>query len=85
MCHVWADIHEVGNAVTALTFGITLEEFANLEEQHDEDGLGELRLSARKEADAEGADGSDGHEEMLVKDIALGDAFPCFMQCFVAY
>ena len=85
MCHVGTDIHEVGNAVTALTFGIALEEFANLEEQHDEDGLRIFCLGTRQETDAQGSDGSYRHEEMFVEHVALRDAFPCFVQCLVTY
>ena len=73
------------DTVAALALSIALEEFANLEEEHDEDSLWKLRLRARQETDAEGADSSDRHEEMLVEHLALHDALPCFMQRLVAY
>ena len=78
-------IHEVGNAVATLALGVALKEFANLEEQHDEDGLRELGLSTRQEADAEGTDGGHRHEEMFVEHVALGNAFPCLVQRLMAY
>ena len=44
MGHVGADIHQVADACTTLSFGIALEEFPYLEEKHDEDGLRKLCL-----------------------------------------
>ena len=85
MRNIWTDIHQVGNTFAALALGIALEEFTDLEEEHDEDGLRELRLCPRQETDAKGADGGDGHEEMLVEGIALQDALPSLMQRLVAY
>ena len=73
------------DAVAALALGITLEKFANLEEEHDKDGLRELCLSPRQEADAESADGGDGHEKMLIEHLTLSDALPRFMERFVTY
>ena len=83
MRHVWPDVHQMGDARTALAFGIALEELTDLEEEHDEDGLGELRLSPGQETDAEGTDGSDRHEEMLVEGITMGDSLPRFVQGLV--
>ena len=59
MYHIRSDVHEVGNALTALSLGIALEQLSHLEEQHDEDSLRKLRLGTRQETDAEGTDG--GH------------------------
>ena len=55
--------------------GIVLKQFANLEEQHDEDGLGKLRLHSRQEADEQRTDSGDAHEQVLVERLALEDAF----------
>ena len=85
MRNIRSNVHQVGNAVAALPLGITLKEFANLKEQHDEDGLWELRLGTWQETDAKRTDSGDGHQEVLVEHIALGDAFPRLMQCFVPY
>ena len=79
MGDVWTDVHEVGDAVAALAFGIALEEFTDLEEEHHEDGFWELRLSPRQETDAEGANGGNGHEEMLVEHLTLSDTLPGLM------
>ena len=75
----------MGDALSALSFSIALKEFTHLEEEHHEDGLRELRLCPRQEADAEGADGSNRHQEVLVEGIAVGDTLPSLMQRFVAY
>ena len=71
MSNVGANIHQMGDAITTLTLGIALEELANLEEEHDKHCLGVLRLSTRQETDAEGTDGGDRHEEVLVEGVAL--------------
>ena len=85
MSHIWTDIHQMGDTVAALAFGVTLEEFANLEEKHHENGLRKFVLGTRKEADAESSDGGNRHEEMFIERIATGDTFPSLMQCLVAY
>ena len=82
---VGPDVHQMSDAITALTLGIALEEFANLEEEHDEDRLRKLRLSAWQETDTKGTDGGDRHEEMFIEHLALSNALPCFMERFVAY
>ena len=69
-------IHQMGDTVAALALSITLKEFAYLEEEHHEDGLWELRLCPRQESDAQSADGSNRHEEMLVEGIALHNTLP---------
>jgi hypothetical protein len=66
----------VGDAVTGLALSIALEEFADLEEEHHEDSLGVLGLGTREETDQQGSDGSDGHEEMFVEGVAVGDSLP---------
>ena len=76
MSDVWPDVHQMCNALATLSLSIPLKEFAHLEEKHHEDGLGELRLCPRQESDAQSADGSNRHEEMLVEGIALHNALP---------
>ena len=76
MGDVGTDVHEVGDAVTGLALSIALEEFADLEEEHHEDSLGVLGLGTREETDQQGSDGSDGHEEMFVEGVAVGDSLP---------
>ena len=61
----------MSDAVAAFAFGVTLEEFADLEEEHHEDGLRELGLRARQEAYAEGADGGHRHQEVFVEGLAV--------------
>ena len=84
MGDVGADVHQVGDALAALSLGIALEQLADLEEQHDEHRLRELRLGTRQEADGEGADGGYRHEEMLVEGIAVDDALDSLLQRVVA-
>ena len=76
MRYIRSDIHQMCNALATLSLGIALEQFTYLEEKHHEDGLGELRLCPRQESDAQSADGSNRHEEMLVEGIALHNALP---------
>ena len=76
MGDVWTDVHEVSDAVAGLALGVTLEEFANLKEEHHEDSLGVLGLGTREETDQQGSDGSDGHEDMFVEGVAVGDSLP---------
>ena len=85
MGHIRTDIHQVRNALTALPLGITLKQFAQLEEKHDKHRLWKFRLSTWQEADAEGADSSYGHQEMLVEGIAFQEALQRFLQCVVTY
>ena len=85
MRHIWTDVHEVGDAVAALSLGVALEEFTHLEEEHHENSLRELCLSPRQEADGQGTNGSNRHEEMLVEGITMSDPLPGLMQCLVAY
>ena len=85
MRHVWTDVHQVCNALTALALGIAFEQLTHLEEQHDEDGFGKLRLGSREEPDAKGTDGGHRHEEMLIEDIAVGNTFNSLMQGLVTY
>ena len=80
MRHIRTDIHEMGNAVTALALGIALEEFTHLEEEHDEDRLRKLTLGSWEETDAEGTDGGDGHQQMLVERLAVEEALDGLLQ-----
>ena len=82
---VGTDIHELGDRLSAAILGIVLKEFTDLEEQHHEDSLGKLWFGTGEEADEQSADGGYCHEEVLVKRVALADAFPCFAQHVVAY
>ena len=75
----------MGNAATTLSLGVALEEFANLEEQHDEDGFGELCLGTWQETYGKGADGGYRHQEMFVEGIAVHQSFDGFLQRFVTY
>ena len=75
----------MGNTLATLPFGITLKEFAHLEEKHHKDSLGKLRLCTWQEADAESTYSGYSHEEMFIEHLALSNALPCFMERFVAY
>ena len=85
MRHVRPYVHQMGDAVTALAFGVTLEEFANLEEKHHEDSLWILRLGSGEKTYQQGTDSSDGHEEVLIEGVAVGDTLPGLVECLVAY
>ena len=60
-------------------------EFADMEEEHHEDGLWEFRLGSGQETDTEGADSGDRHQEVLVESLALHDTLPSFVQRLVTY
>ena len=63
---VGADIHQGGDGLAGAAHGIVLKQLTHLVEEHDEDGLGAL-------AGGEGAHGGQGHEEVLVEDLAVSD------------
>ncbi len=72
---VGLQLEEVLDALAAASLGDAFKELADLEEEHHEDGFGELRLGTGQEPYAERADGGDGHQEMLVEGLAVQDAF----------
>ena len=74
VCAVGTDVHKVRDGLPGAAFGNLLEEFSDLEEKHDEDGLRELRLCTRHESDAKGAQGSDTHEEILAECLSVKKA-----------
>ena len=70
----------MGHGAARAAFRDALEELADLEEQHDEDRFGELRLSARQEADRERAEGGDAHQEVLVQRLAFSERLGGFLE-----
>ena len=68
---VGADVHQAGDGLAGLAHGVALEQLAHLVEQHDEHGLGVLALA--EEAGAKGPHRGQGHEEVLVEHLAVGD------------
>ena len=85
MRHIWTYVHQMGDAVAGLALGVTLEEFANLEEKHHEDSLWILRLGSGEKTYQQGTDSGDGHEEMFVEGVAVGDTLPGLVERLVAY
>ena len=63
---VGADIHEGGDGLAAAAYGDGLEELADLIKEHDRRGFGVL-------PDGESAQGGDRHQELFIKDLAVGD------------
>ena len=74
---VGADVHQRGDARTALADGVGLEQLTDLVEQHNGHALGVL-------AAADGADRGDGHQEVLVKNLAVLDAHERLAQDIMA-
>ena len=70
---VGADVHQAGNALAALAHGDALEQLADLVE---EDNGAALNVIAQRE----GAHGGYGHQEALVKGLAVFDAEKCLAQ-----
>ena len=85
MYHLGPDIHQVGNALSALPLGIAFEQLAHLEEEHHEDRLGELRLGSWHETDGECTDGGHRHEKVLVQRFAVQQTFRGFLQRLESY
>ena len=73
------------DALTASAFGITLEEFAHLEEEHYKHCLGELCLGSWQKAYAQGSYRSHRHKEVLVEHVALGYSFQCLAKSVMTY
>ena len=63
---VGADVHQGGDGLAGLAHGVVLEQLSHLVEEHHEHRLAVL-------PGAEGAHGGQGHEEILVKDLAVCD------------
>ena len=64
---IGADVHQGGDVFPALAHRVALEQLADLVEQHNGGGLPVLLQGQR-------AHGGDGHEEVLVEDLALHHA-----------
>lgn len=71
MGRVRADVHQVGDTVSAFALGIAFKQLANLEKQHDKDCLGKLCLGPWQKTDAECPYGRNRHEEMFVERITV--------------
>ena len=71
---IGSDVHKVLNAVATLALGVALKQLANLEKEHHKHRFGELRLRPREETDAQRADGSHAHQEVLVEGVSVGQS-----------
>ena len=74
------DVQQVGDGPARASFRDAFEEFADLEEKHDEDSLGELRGRPGQESDAQGAQRGDAHQEVLVHRLAVREGLRRFFQ-----
>ena len=70
---IGADIHQAGNALAALAHGHALEQLADLVE--DDNGAALHIIAQRKRAH-----GGNGHQEALVKGLAVLDAQQCLAE-----
>ena len=69
---VGADVHQGADVLAALAHGVALEQFTDLVEQHDGDGL--IVVAALFiDGQSEGADGGHGHQKVLVEHAAVED------------
>ena len=80
MRHIRPNVHQVGDAVAALAFGIAFEKLTDLEKQHDKDRLGKLRFGTGQKPDAKCPDSGNGHEEMLVESLAMRQALGSLLE-----
>ena len=74
---VGADIHQIADALAAFADGVTLEQFANLVEQHNGNALTELTQAERSHS-------GNGHQKVFVKNFAVNNAQHSFAQHIVA-
>ena len=68
MDHFGPQIHGLHDLAPGPGHGLFFEKFTDAVEEHDAHGFGEF-------IDAEGAQGGDGHEEILVQHAALDEVF----------
>ena len=73
-----ADIHQFADVPAAFTDGVALEQFADLVEQHDRNGL--IIIPGLQQADGQRTQRRYGHEEVFVEHLAIQDALPGFLQ-----
>ena len=73
------------DALAAVPFGLFLEPFAQLEEQHNEHGFGELRFGSGHKADDQRTDGGDAHKEILAQGLAVKQSFGSLLQGVPTY
>ena len=78
-------LHQVRNAVAALTLSITLKQLTHLEKQHHKHRLGELCFGPWQETYTQGADGGNTHQEVLVKRLALQQTLSRLLQGIMTY
>ena len=81
---VGRDVHHVGDGLAAFADGVALEELSHLVEQHNRGAFCHVRPRFREEHHGERADGRDGHEEVLVEDLAVADVLDGFDDDVVA-
>ena len=81
---VGRDIHHVGDGLAAFTDSVALEELSHLVEQHNRGTFGHVWPRFGEKHHGERADGCDGHEEVLVEDLAVADVLDGFDDDVVA-
>ena len=72
------DIHQLADTPAAAADGPALEKLSDLVEPHD-------RHALRILTENHGADGGHGHQEVLIKDLPVHNAFPCLAQDIISY
>ena len=70
---VGRDVHHGGDGLAALAHRVALEQLAYLVEQHDGRTLGHVGVGVGEEHHRKRAQGGHGHEEVLVKHLAMAD------------
>ena len=73
---VRGDVHHGRDGAARTTHRIVFEESSHLVEEHHRRALGHVRLGLGKEHQGKGADGGDGHEQVLVEGLPVDDAVP---------
>ena len=79
------NLHQVCNAVATLSLGIALKQLTHLKEQHHKHRLGKLCFGPWQETYTQGTDGSNTHQEVLVKRLALQQTLSRLLQRVMPY
>ena len=80
---IGSDIHHGADGFAAFAYSVGLEELADLVKQHDCGALGRAGLGVGEEDGRKGADGRDGHKEVLIEDLTALDVVECLVEDIV--
>ena len=83
-CSIRADVHHLGNRTATPILGHVFKQLANLEEKHNEYGLGKHRRTIGNKADNKRTNGGDTHQKVFAKNLSFSDALKRFKHHVIA-